>query len=70
MGRTNIVIDDSLVRRVMKILGVTTKRRAVDTALRRLADQETTYAELRRLRGKLHWKGDIAAGRRNRLAPR
>ena len=70
MGRTNIVIDDGLIRRVMKLLGVRTKRRAVDMALRRVADQESTYAALRQLRGKFHWEGDIAAGRRNRLAPR
>ena len=33
--RTNIVLDDKLVRRVMKLANVRTKREAVDLALRR-----------------------------------
>lgn len=32
--RTNIVIDDKLVKRAMKLGGVRTKREAVDIALR------------------------------------
>ncbi len=39
MGRTNIVIDEALVARVMKIYGLRTKREAVDYALRRLAGE-------------------------------
>lgn len=37
MGRTNIEIDDDLVHRVMVMFNLTTKREAVDLALRRLA---------------------------------
>ena len=37
MGRTNIEIDDELVHRVMVMFNLTTKREAVDLALRRLA---------------------------------
>jgi Arc/MetJ family transcription regulator len=33
--RTNIVLDDRLVREAMKLAGVKTKREAVDIALRR-----------------------------------
>lgn len=33
--RTNIVLDDQLVREAMKLAGVKTKREAVDFALRR-----------------------------------
>ena len=33
--RTNIVLDESLVREVMKLANVKTKREAVDVALRR-----------------------------------
>lgn len=33
--RTNIVLDDKLVREAMKLANVTTKREAVDVALRR-----------------------------------
>jgi Arc/MetJ family transcription regulator len=39
MGRTNVVIDDELIERVMKVYDLPTKREAVDFALRRaLAD--------------------------------
>jgi Arc/MetJ family transcription regulator len=37
MARTNIDIDDALVHRVMVMFNLTTKREAVDLALRRLA---------------------------------
>ena len=67
MGRTNIVIDDALIRRVMKVFGVGTKREAVALALEQAADRAKTYDALRRLRGKLHWEGDLNAMRRNRL---
>lgn len=39
MGRTNIVIDDALIARVMELYGLRTKREAVDYALRRLAGE-------------------------------
>lgn len=35
MVRTNIVLDDKLVKEAMKIANVKTKREAVDVALRR-----------------------------------
>lgn len=36
VGRTNIEIDDELIRQVMERYGLRTKREAVDLALRRL----------------------------------
>ena len=36
MGRTNIVLDDALVERAMRLTGARTKREVVDIALRRL----------------------------------
>ncbi len=60
--RTNIVIDDQLMRAALKASGVKTKREAVDLALRilvRLRKQD----EIRQLRGKLKWQGDLAAMR-------
>lgn len=46
MGRTNIDIDDDLVQRVMVRYQLTTKREAVDYALRHLAGQPTTIDEV------------------------
>ena len=56
--RTNIVIDDKLMKDTLKVTGLRTKREAVDLGLRtllRLRRQE----EIRRFRGKLHWEGDL-----------
>ena len=38
--RTNIVLDDKLVKRAMKITGAKTKREVVDIALRRVVKSE------------------------------
>jgi Arc/MetJ family transcription regulator len=63
--RTNIVIDDKLMREALLASGLRTKREAVELGLRtvvRLGKQ----AEIRRLRGKLAWKGDLDALRSDR----
>ncbi len=60
--RTNIVIDDKLMRDTLRATGLKTKCEAVDLGLRtvlRLRKQ----AEIRRLRGKLEWQGDLEAMR-------
>ena len=67
MARTNIVLDDRLIAKAMRVTGARTKREAVDVALRALVQQRETYAALRALRGRLHWEGDPSAGRRNRV---
>lgn len=51
MGRTNIDIDDHLVEIVMRRFGVTTKKEAVDLALRRLAGQPMTRDEILAMQG-------------------
>jgi Arc/MetJ family transcription regulator len=64
--RTNIVIDDQLMKRAMRASGASTKREAVQKSLElmvRLAEQERL---LRSARGKLHWEGDLTAMRRDR----
>ena len=63
--RTNIVIDDVLLVRAMRATGAKTKREAVELGLAsliRLKEQE----ELRGLRGKLRWTGDLERMRRDR----
>ena len=60
--RTNIVIDDKLMKDTLRATGLKTKREAVELALRtvlRLHQQEA----IRRLRGKLAWDGDLDAMR-------
>jgi Arc/MetJ family transcription regulator len=48
--RTNVVIDDKLVREAMKIANVRTKREAVNVALRRLV-QSSGQKKLLELHG-------------------
>jgi Arc/MetJ family transcription regulator len=63
--RTNIVIDDKLMRDALRASGLKTKREAVEEGLRtllRLKRQE----EIRKFRGKLAWKGDLDAMRTDR----
>jgi Arc/MetJ family transcription regulator len=60
--RTNIVIDDKLMRDTLRATGLKTKREAVEEGLRtllRLKQQEG----IRRFRGKLDWHGDLSAMR-------
>jgi Arc/MetJ family transcription regulator len=56
--RTNIVIDDKLMKETLRLTGLRTKREAVELGLRtivRLRKQE----EIRKFRGKLKWQGDL-----------
>jgi Arc/MetJ family transcription regulator len=56
--RTNIVIDDRLMQQTLRATGLKTKREAVEAGLRTLL-RLSQQAELRRLRGKVDWKGDL-----------
>ena len=56
--RTNIVIDDRLMRDALRTTGVKTKREAVELGLRTLVRLKE-QAEIRGLRGKLNWRGDL-----------
>ena len=56
--RTNIVIDDDLMADALKATGLRTKREAVEAGLKLLVRQNQQQA-IRKLRGKLHWEGDL-----------
>jgi Arc/MetJ family transcription regulator len=60
--RTNIVIDDKLMRDTLKATGLKTKREAVELGLRTLL-RLRRQGEIRRYRGKLDWHGDLDAMR-------
>ena len=62
--RTNIVIDDELMERALKLSGFKTKREVVKAGLQlliKLKQQE----RLREARGKLRWEGDLDEMRRD-----
>jgi Arc/MetJ family transcription regulator len=63
--RTNIVIDDKLMKDTLRATGLRTKREAVELGLRTLL-RLRQQAEIRRFRGKLKWKGDLDAMRLDR----
>lgn len=63
--RTNIVIDDKLMRDTLRATGLKTKREAVELGLQTLL-RLRKQAAIRRLRGKLAWQGDLDAMRTDR----
>ncbi len=63
--RTNIVIDDRLMREALRATGLKTKREAVEQGLRTLL-RLSRQAEIRRLRGKINWQGDLNRMRTDR----
>jgi len=60
--RTNIEIDDKLMRDALRATGLKTKRDAVELGLRTLV-RLNQQAQIRRLRGKVNWQGDLEAMR-------
>jgi Arc/MetJ family transcription regulator len=63
--RTNIEIDDQLMRQAMKSSGARTKRATVEAGLRLLV-QVRAQAGIRRLRGKISWEGNLDESRLGR----
>lgn len=64
--RTNIEIDDRLMRKAMKSCGARTKKATVEAALKLLADTHAQGA-FRKFRGKVRWEGDLEHSRLGRV---
>ncbi len=64
--RTNIVLDDKLMESARQYSRARTKRGLVEEALR-LFVQIRSQEGVRKLRGKLHWEGDLDQLRRGRF---
>ena len=62
--RTNIVIDDELMAAALKARPNATKRAVVEEGLRLVA-QLHRQGQVRSLRGKLRWEGDLETMRRD-----
>jgi Arc/MetJ family transcription regulator len=65
--RTNVVLDDDLIERARQLTGIKTKREVIQEALRTLI-QLREQGQLRELRGKLKWEGDLDSLRTRRLS--
>ena len=63
--RTNIEIDDRLMADILRATGLRTKREAVELGLRTLL-RLRRQAGLKRLRGRVDWRGNLEALRRDR----
>jgi Arc/MetJ family transcription regulator len=63
--RTNIVIDDKLMADTLKATGLQTKREVVELGLKTLL-RLRQQSEIKKLRGKITWDGDLDAMRREK----
>lgn len=64
--RTNIDIDDELMRKAMKATRATTKKGAVEACMRKVL-QLKAQERIKRWRGKIRWEGDLAQMRESRF---
>jgi len=65
--RTNIDIDDTLIRRAMRYSGVQTKKAAVEAGLKLLVKTHS-QAGIRKLKGKIRWEGNLNESRLGRTS--
>ncbi len=60
--RTNIVIDDDLMKAALLATGAKTKREVVEMGLKKLV-RLSEQAKIKELRGTVKWEGDLNAMR-------
>ncbi|NQT93112.1 MAG: type II toxin-antitoxin system VapB family antitoxin [Lentisphaerae bacterium] len=65
MGRTNVVLDDTLVDECQKLTGIQTRRALIDYALHEVL-RHRRQRRLLELRGSVQWEGDLGAWREAR----
>ncbi|NOT49022.1 MAG: type II toxin-antitoxin system VapB family antitoxin [Acidobacteria bacterium] len=61
--RTNIEINDKLIKDTLKITGLRTKREVVELGLETLLRLKRQEVLAKKLRGKVKWEGDLEAMR-------
>ncbi|MEE9232351.1 MAG: type II toxin-antitoxin system VapB family antitoxin [Nitrospirales bacterium] len=66
MARTNIDLEDKLVKEGMKVFKCKTKKELVHLALEELLKKEKRK-EILQLRGKLKWEGNLEELRKSRV---
>jgi Arc/MetJ family transcription regulator len=64
--RTNIVLDENLINRARQLTGLSTKRAVIEEALRLLVNMYE-QEQIRKLRGRLQWEGDLNQLREDRI---
>jgi Arc/MetJ family transcription regulator len=63
--RTNVVIDDDLMKSAIRLSGLKTKKDAIEEGLKLLV-QRSRQAKIKEFRGKLKWHGDLDEMRRDK----
>jgi Arc/MetJ family transcription regulator len=66
--RTNIEIDDELIREALHVSGLKTKRAAVEAGLRALI-RLNKRRKILDLAGKVQWEGNLDESREGRFRP-
>jgi Arc/MetJ family transcription regulator len=56
--RTNVVLDDDLVRSALSLSGIKTKKKAIEEGLKLLI-QVNRQKRFKAFRGKLKWTGNL-----------
>ena len=65
MKRTNIVLDDKLVKDCIEATGIKTQKALIDHALRELLRHEKQIKILE-LKGRINWNGNLDEWRQSR----
>ena len=66
--RTNVEIDDDLIREALRLTGLKTKRAAIEAGLRMLV-RVKGQEDILRLAGKVNWEGNLDESRQGRSFP-
>jgi Arc/MetJ family transcription regulator len=56
--RTNVVIDDKLMKEALELSGLRTKKAAIEAGLRLLV-KFSQQTKVKDFRGKLRWRGNL-----------
>lgn len=64
--RTNIVIDEELIKAAQEATGLKTKKAVVEEGLRRLVKCKQQVSAINALKGAADWQGDLRSLRKNR----
>jgi Arc/MetJ family transcription regulator len=64
--RTNVVIEEKLIKKALRYTGLKTKKEVINYALQELIKRKERK-EILKLAGKLHWEGDLNDMREGRF---
>lgn len=66
MGRTNVVLDDNVVKKAKHLTGIKTTKDVIHLALSELIRRKK-QKKILTLAGKVRWEGDLDSSRQGRI---